>query len=280
LLERTYYQLAVNFDVFGNVSHQAQTRLYFDLIRNGAEVNFLRLMPADSRDGFLDDWYQEGGQVKMWLDYEKIDDDTPTGLTLDPKAPKRDFARQLLSQYGYLNARPDSINRCEGAYCSRLSLEPELQDAEQALSRLTSRPAAGLRVIDQLPEATMLRVQARDGKRVVYSMLRNRAHSNVAFLLGEDSRYQPGLDTLTIYPGVMSSYPNFMFNIPATEVPQFVDAMEQARDAGAFEKIVQRWGIRRSHPQFWNYFHDLTRYIKETEPVEAGVLDMNRYENL
>ncbi|HJH21024.1 MAG TPA: fatty acid cis/trans isomerase, partial [Pseudomonas lactis] len=33
LLERTYYQLAVNFDVFGNVSHQAQTRLYFDLIR-------------------------------------------------------------------------------------------------------------------------------------------------------------------------------------------------------------------------------------------------------
>ncbi|WP_413770154.1 fatty acid cis/trans isomerase, partial [Vibrio vulnificus] len=37
LLERTYYQLAVNFDVFGNVSHQAQTRLYFDLIRNGAE---------------------------------------------------------------------------------------------------------------------------------------------------------------------------------------------------------------------------------------------------
>src|SRR3546814_13582249 len=33
LLERTYYQLAVNFDVFGNVSHQAQPRPYFDLIR-------------------------------------------------------------------------------------------------------------------------------------------------------------------------------------------------------------------------------------------------------
>jgi hypothetical protein len=27
LLERTYYQLVVNFDVFGNVSHQAQTPL-------------------------------------------------------------------------------------------------------------------------------------------------------------------------------------------------------------------------------------------------------------
>jgi hypothetical protein len=280
LLERTYYQLAVNFDVFGNVAHQAQTRLYFDLIRNGAEVNFLRLMPANARDDLLGDWYQESGKIKLWLDYRKIDDDTATAMALDPKDPKRDFIRQWLSRYGELNARPDPINRCNGAYCSRMSLEPELQDAEQALSRLTSRPAAGLQVINQLPEATMLRVQATDGKRELYSMLRNRAHSNVAFLLGDESRYQPGLDTLTIYPGVMSSYPNFMFNIPAVEVPEFVDAMAQARDAEAFDRIVQRWGIRRSHPQFWNFFHDLTRYIQETEPAEAGVLDMNRYENL
>jgi len=44
--------------------------------------------------------------------------------------------------------------------------------------------------------------------------------------------------------------------------------------------VVQRWGIRRSHPEFWRYFHDLSAHIRETEPVEAGVLDMNRYQNL
>ena len=280
LLERTYYQLVVNFDVFGNVSHQAQTRLYFDLIRNGAEQNFLRLMPADSRDDFMDDWYQNSGKLKLWLDYEAIDDDTPSGLHLDEKDPKRDFANQLLTRYGDLNASPDPINRCTGAYCSRDGIDPALQDAEQALSRLTSRPAAGLKVIEQLPEATMLRVETASGKRVVYSMLRNRAHSNVAFLLGEAYRYQPGLDTVTIYPGVLSSYPNFMFNIPAGEVPEFVSAMEDAKDAQRFERIVDRWGVRRSHPLFWQYFHDLSRYVLETTPVEAGVLDMNRYENL
>ncbi|WP_323155391.1 fatty acid cis/trans isomerase [Pseudomonas alvandae] len=280
LLERTYYQLAVNFDVFGNVSHQAQTRLYFDLIRNGAEQNFLRLMPADSREGYLDDWYQAGGKFKMWLDYEAIDDDKPTALKLDEDDPKADFARQLLARYGELNARPDPINRCEGAYCSRPNIDPALQNAEQALSRLVSRPAAGLKVVDQLPEATMLRIETAGGRREVYSLLRNRAHSNVAFLLGEESRYQPGLDTLTVYPGVLSSYPNFIFNIPAGQVPAFVDAMESAPDAATFERIVERWGIRRSHPQFWQYFHDLSRYIQETDPVEAGVLDMNRYQNL
>ncbi|WP_340050708.1 fatty acid cis/trans isomerase [Pseudomonas proteolytica] len=280
LLERTYYQLAVNFDVFGNVSHQAQTRLYFDLIRNGAEQNFLRLMPADSRDGYLDDWYQNSGKVKLWLDYEAIDNDKPTGLKLDEKDPKRDFAHQLLARYGNLNASPDPINRCISAYCSRPGIDPQLRDAEQTLSRLTSRPAAGLKVIEQLPEATLLRIQTRSGKREVYSLLRNRAHSNVAFMLGEAYRYQPGLDTLTIYPGVLSSYPNFIFNVPAEDVPEFVEDMELARDTKRFERIVERWGIRRSHPQFWEYFHDLSQYLHETTPVEEGVLDMNRYENL
>lgn len=280
LLERTYYQLVVNFDVYGNVSHQAQTRLYFDLIRNGAEQNFLRLMPAASRQAILGDWYQHSGKLKLWLDYPGIDRQSPTALALPDDDPKRRFAEALLSRYGTLNARPDPINRCNGAHCHRAGLPAELQRVEQALSRLANKPAGGLKVIDQLPEATLLRVELADGRREVYSLLRNRAHSNVAFILGEHLRYQPALDTLTVYPGVLSSYPNFIFSLGAEEVPAFVAALEQTREAGAFQRIVERWGIRRTHPEFWRYFHDLSAYIRETEPAEAGVLDMNRYENL
>ncbi|MHA6195275.1 fatty acid cis/trans isomerase [Pseudomonas wadenswilerensis] len=281
LLERTYYQLAVNFDVFGNVSHQAQTRLYFDLIRNGAEVNFLRLMPASKRGAVLSNWYQNSGKVKMWMDYEEIDTSTPSALKLDLHHPVRDFGLKLIERSGSLNAAPDPINRCTGAYCSRPQMSEEFRDVEQSLSRLASRPAAGLKVISQLPEATLLRIEGQGGERQVYSLLRNRAHSNVAFMLGEAYRYQPGLDTLTVVPGVLSSYPNFMFNVPASDVPEFVEDLEAARDdKDRFERIVMRWGVRRSHPQFWQYFHDLDRYIQETDPVEAGVLDMNRYENL
>jgi hypothetical protein len=258
-----------------------QTRLYFDLIRNGAEVNFLRLMPADHRQAILSDWYQNSGKVKMWMDYEDIDSDTPSGIKLDPRDPKRDFGLKLLQRTGSLNAAPDPINRCQGAFCSRPQMSDEFRNAEQSLSRLVSRPAAGLKVINQLPEATMLRIEGQGGQRQVYSLLRNRAHSNVAFLLGEAYRYQPGLDTLTLYPGVLSSYPNFIFNVPTNDVAEFVEDMEYAKDdAARFERIVMRWGVRRSHPDFWRYFHDLNSFIKETTPVEAGVLDMNRYENL
>lgn len=281
LFERTYYQLVVNFDVFGNVSHQAQTRLYFDLIRNGAEVNFLRLLPAASRRSYLDDWYQNSGKLKMWLDYQAIDADTPSGLELPVEGAREAFAEGLLARLAPINARPDPINRCRNGACYRKAVGPELQAAEQALSRLVSRPAAGLGVIRQLPEATLLRIELADGRREIYSLLRNRMHSNVAFMLGEALRYQTGLDSLTLHPGVLTSYPNFLFNLRAAEVEQFVQALEQAgRDPAAFEQVVQRWGIRRSHPEFWRYFHDLSAHIRETEPVEAGVLDMNRYQNL
>ena len=280
LLERTYYGLVVNFDVFGNVSHQAQTRLYFDLIRNGAEVNFLRLMPADSREPLLENWYAKSGRLKLWLDYQSIDSSTPTALQLDEVKPKEDFAERLIQRYATLNARPDPINRCLGAHCYRETVAVELQRAEQSLSRLTNRPAAGLKVIEQLPEASMLAIDYGQGQTEVYSLLRNRAHSNVAFMVGEELRYEEGLDTLTVYPGVLSSYPNFMFSLRADEVAEFVAALEQARSPQAFETIVQRWGIRRTHPQFWAHLDKLNAYIERTEPVESAILDINRYKNL
>lgn len=280
LLERTYYQLVVNFDVFGNVSHQGQTRLYFDLIRNGAELNFLRLLPATSRQAILDGWYEKGGLLKLWLAYTSIDSATPTMLTLDKGDPKRVFARAMLARYAGLNATPDPINRCLDNRCYRPEQPFALQRAEQGLSRLTNRMAGDLPAIQYLPEATMLRVEYDHGHREIYSLLRNRAHSNVAFMYGESLRWLPKLDTLTAFPGILSSYPNFLFSLPAAEVPAFVAALEHVKESRDFERVVERWGIRRSHPDFWRYFNDLTRYLEERDPMEAGVLDMNRYENL
>ena len=113
-------------------------------------------------------------------------------------------------------------------------------------------------------------------------------------MFGESLRFEPLKDTLTIAPGVLGSYPNFMLNLKAEEVAAFVDAMEQvpatdkglisaidqSQDVSGFEKIAARWGVRRSNPQFWFYFNDLTAFQRETQPIEAGAMDMSRFENL
>ncbi|MGH8492205.1 MAG: fatty acid cis/trans isomerase [Moraxellaceae bacterium] len=283
LFERTYYSLVVNFNVYDTVSHQAQTRLYFDLIRHGAETNFLRLLPAMAREPLMSDWYQSSGKLKMWLYYPSLDTESPTAINYvskDPAKSKDEFARMLLSNFDSINARPDPINRCQGDNCWRKDQPEWIRKTDRAVSRLASRPALGLPVVDYLPESTMLRVYKSDGEREIYTILRNRAHSNVAYMAAESLRYQSGRDTLTIYPGVLTSYPNFAFNVAAAEMDAFSLAMQSVNRKDQFEDIVLRWGVRRTHPDFWKFFHDYSTYIQEHEPVEAAILDMNRYENL
>lgn len=281
LFERTYYELVVNFNVFGNVAHQAQTRMYFDLIRHESEINFLRLLPPGSRQSLMDDWYQGSGKLKRLLTYPQIDTQIPAATVYQSADdPKTELLTSLLEQLAHLNARPDPINRCSSEFCARENVPDYIRSADQILSRLTSRPASALPVINFLPEVSFIRVQRDDGQREIYTMMRNRAHSNVAFMLGEDWRYQPEKDTLTIYPGILASYPNFAFNVAAKDIGKFAAALAGVKSSADMDGVIVRWGIRRTHPDFWTYFHDYTRYIEETEPLEAGILDMNRYENL
>jgi len=281
LFERTYYELVVNFDVFGNLAHQAQTRLYFDLIRNGAEQNFLRLMPAGTRKEIQRGWYQGLGKLRLEISYHHIDDQIPAAETYVTKVPQQEFAIRMLEQLRDINAMPeDPLNRCQGANCGRRDQAAWIQRTDQALSRIAATPAAQLPGILYLPEVTFVRVTHADGERTVYSLLRNRAHSNVAFMLGESLRYEPEKDTFTVFPSIIGSYPNFIFDVPAAQVEHFVSLLGRAEEDEKFERIVTSWGVRRTHPQFWATLHDFTAWQREHQPLQAGVFDVNRFENL
>lgn len=280
LLERTYYQLVVNFDVFGNVAHQLLTRLYFDLIRNGSEHNFLRLIPAGQRKVILSDWYQNLGKLKFGIVYEHIDDKSPSAEQLDTENPKQELAARLLERFQSINTTAqDPLNRCGNANCTRPDEPAWIQEVDQLLSGMAARPASELAGIGQLPDVTFVRVRNEGDERTVYTLLRDRAHSNVAFMLAEELRYQPQKDRLTVYPGIAGSYPNFMFDVPASHIGEFVSMLSRAGEVEEFEQVVETWGVRRTHPQFWDILHDITAWQKVRQPLQAGVFDINRYEN-
>lgn len=279
IFERTYYQLVANFNVFGAVAHQAQTRLYFDLIRHDAEINFLRLLPANTREPIYDDWYQGMASIKMISSYADLDELAPVDVVYKTDNPKKELAERIMTTFAKINARPDFINRCEFPNCGRGEASP-WHDVDNQLSVLASKPAQNLAVIDFFPEVTFLRVTQAKGQREVYTILRNRAHSNVAFMLGESLRWQSEKDTLTIYPGILASYPNFIFDVKKEDVSVFVAALNGVKTEQEFSDLAYRFGIRRTHPKFWEVFHDFTRYLQEREPIEAAVLDMSRMENL
>lgn len=280
LLERTYYELVVNYDVYGNVAHQVLTRLYFDLIRNSSEHNFLRLMPAGRRKNLLNDWYQDLGKLKFGVFYEDIDDESPSQEKFLTDNPKQELVTRMLERFKPVNDMPhDPLNRCQNLKCSRPDQSAWIQRVDQALSTLAARPASELRGILHLPEVTFVRVRDEHNNPTVYTLLRERAHSNVAFMLGERLRYQPDKDRLTIFPGITGSYPNFIFDVPEDDIDKFVSQLGNADKSSHFVQIVNTWGVRRTHPNFWEILHDITAWQKERQPLLAGIFDINRYEN-
>lgn len=127
-----------------------------------------------------------------------------------------------------------------------------------------------------------MRVWTEQGERTVYTLIRDRAHENVAFLFNEDLRYQPEDDQLTIYPGIIGSYPNFMFDVPASQLKLFTERLAALTtdQQGKFDRLVSLWGVRRTHPRFWETLHDITQWQRENQPLQAGIFDINRYKNL
>lgn len=277
LLERSYYELVVGFDVFGSVSHQAQTRLYFDLIRNGAEQNFLRFMPMPQREKLYDNWYRQSGKFKILLSYQELDTASPVAIDYATRPPMRAFSDAVLARNPTLTQSRDALNRCDDASCltNRNAAEASVI---KALRTLTQARAKKLQGILQLPNLSFVRVDLPDNDYRVYSLVRNRAHSNVAFILGEDLRYMPDEDSLSVVPYLAGSYPNFMFRLDWREAAAFSESIASMANEDDRKKVIDRWGIRRTHPDFWHIFHGFSRHLAKHDPKEAGIFDMNRYE--
>jgi hypothetical protein len=281
LFERGYYNLVVNFDVFGSISHQAQTRLYFDLIRNDAERNFLRLMPKEARHKLMDRWYEGTGQLKLMASYQTVSEKKPPTTKYLTNDPKRELLDRLIKSLVRVNARLDTINRRDQGSSGHAEISRVAKKSRGAIKRIAATQAKALPAVKFFPEVSFIRVFDSKGQREIYTVFRNRMHSNVAFMFREDLRHKPEEDTLTAYPGILASYPSFIFNVAVDEIDDFVDTVLATEAERDFEKaVVARWGVRRTHPQFWELFHDLTAYLDEHTPIDAGLMDMSRYQNL
>lgn len=276
LLERTYYQLVVNFDVFGNVGHQAETRLYFDLIRAEAEVNFLALMPAGKRNEMRAFWYRgAAAALKEHLIYGDLDDDTPSRISYRSNDPMTEFVGLLQGHLRAVAGPPDVLNRCLGEDCGAASDGT----VEGGLRSLTNVEAQEAPYILFLPDVTFVGFRGVDDGRAI-TLVRNRAHRNVAFMVNEEDRLEPERDTVTVFPGLLGSYPNFIFSVPEGSDQDFLRRLRAITDQQQFEALVQHYGVRRSHPLFWEHFHWFHGYMTRTRPLEAGIYDLNRYRNL
>ena len=258
LLERIHYLLVAGFDVYGNVAHQLETRRYMDFLRMEGEYNFLVFMPEDKRLELRDFWYREANP---------------------------DVKDYVLGKKAYIRAEPDiryvTSNPVQEFF---KGLEPRLpggsapryQPADPHFAKLQSLSG---RPFSLMPDVSFVDVFDTAGNTSVYTIIHNAAYLNNTQLFREAQRRLPVEDSLTVVKGFIGSYPNMFFQMPEEQLGDFVAAIEAVRTEADYARLVDVYGVRRTAPWFWKLSDSFNDYYEQHTPIEAGIFDLNRYEN-
>ncbi|MEZ5573966.1 MAG: fatty acid cis/trans isomerase [Halioglobus sp.] len=259
LLERIHYLLVAGFDVFGNVAHQLETRLYMDFLRMEGEQNFLYFLPPQERIVLRDFWYRgaekDAAQFVMAdaIAYDRTNDIQYT--TDDPKAELLTMLQQ----------------RLPGAFA------PRYQPADPRFERLQTLEGAPFSL---LPEVSFVQVvSSENADQKFYTLVHNDGYQNNAQVFKETQRRIPQEDYVTVVKGFIGSYPNVFFQVPESELQEFTTRIESMRNEDDYAELVSTYGVRRNQATFWPMSDRIHQNYRNHFPREAGLFDLNRYEN-
>jgi hypothetical protein len=115
------------------------------------------------------------------------------------------------------------------------------------------------------------------GENLIYSIVVNRWHKNVALLFDEDSRLDSSQDRINIIRGFVGSYPNAFVIVKQDEIGNFINVLQNYRDDEINKKKLLKFVINRANPNFWEIFDWFDKEFKKEEPLEYGLFDLNRY---
>ena len=266
LLERIHYLLVANYDVYGNVGHQLNSRLYMDFLRMEGEFNFLTLLPQAQRLATRDHWYRGDSLATR----EQVYGGPTTTLTVESAIryrtsdPKRELLDMLKAKLApVLNTR-FAIDR---------HVPPPLRAPLHELERVRG---ASLQWLPESSAPDGRNAGRRDSLSACCAIPPTQLVSN---LLGERRELRPDEDTLTVVPGVLGSYPNAFYRVPAAELPAMAAAIRQLRSQADYAAFANAGPCDATSPDFWAFSDALLDRYRKEQPIEAGVLDYNRFEN-
>jgi hypothetical protein len=262
LVERIHYLLVAGYDVYGNVGHQLNTRLYMDFLRMEAESQFLALLPKDDRAKERDLWYQGAKKsVKQYVFGLYSPFNQQTGIVYQTDNPKNELYDKLKEHLsGVLNTRYEWTDKVK---------DPLVL---QQLSRLSSIKGASLEL---LPEVSFVRISGQG----YFTLVRNTARANITSLLDQRKQRIPKDDTLTVAYGFIGDYPEVFLDVDSAHLSTFVDRVESLKKEKNYSSLLDDYGIRRTNAKFWATSDQVHDAEQQTAGIEAGLFDLNRYQN-
>ncbi len=278
MFERIHYLLVAGFDVYGNIGHQLNSRLYMDFLRMEGEDNFLSFLPVRVRRTVRDSWYK-GVRTRLpedfkgpmdWLDVESV-------IGYRTADPQRELYQHLEYRLAGVRGPTDHLNRCPAEPCDAPGAGAVQAHADRAMRRIAEIDGSHLSVF---PDVTFLRVRTGAASQdLAYTIILNKGYKNLTSIFEDEERRDRDDDTLTVVKGLEGSYPNFFFVVDQQDLSDFAERYAAIRNRVDYERFVGLYGIRRTNSRFWptaDWFHD--RFARD-EPLLSGLFDLNRYDN-
>ena len=131
-----------------------------------------------------------------------------------------------------------------------------------------------------LPESGFLTITGMPGGgNAQFTLVRNTGHSNVSHVFSEQRQILPEENTLTVVAGLLGAYPNAFYRVDRQQLPHLVTAINTMETEADYAAFLDRFGVRRNDPAFWEHSDDLFAAFQSLSPVAAGRFDYNRLEN-
>ena len=267
LLERIHYLLVAGFDVFGNVGHQLNTRIYMDFLRMEGEFNFLTLLPKQNRKAVRDHWYRGSvNPVKEYIYQYAQGYEGESSVPYKTNDPLQELYIKLQDKLEPVLNRQHDFNQGfkNGIITAALS----------DLNNIKGIPAS------QMPQTSIIELtESESGRREYYTLFSNSAFTNISHLFGEEDRRLPKEDNLTVSYGFIGAYPNVFFKLSTEQLPDFVQQVSSIKTNEDYVRLLDSYAVRRTSPSFWDYSDQMHRAFKQSSPINFGYLDYNRLAN-
>ena len=264
LLERIHYLLVAGYDVYGNLGHQLDTRLYMDFLRMEGESNFLLMLPPSDRAKERDYWYRNAkDKVKVYVSSPVFENDSEPDINYQTDNPKQELFVKLRQRLADVLPTEHDMASVQNS---------AIREPLERLNVLVGKPAT------VFPENALLQVNTNAGSEY-FTLMRNTAYANMSAVFGEGKNRLPDEDTLTVLPGFIGAYPNAFFVVDEHMLNDFVEAVSHLETEVDYAHVVDNYGIRRTNSDFWAHSDAFHRGYKKLSPVTYGVLDYNRLEN-
>lgn len=275
LLERIYYSLVAGFDIFGSTAHQLLVRTHMDRLRIEGESNFLEFLPKDSRIEYFNSWYE--GWLAQYLSVY-IPTNTNVNIKYDSKNYKKEFVEKVFT---HTNTPKDSINFIENDYkrSDIKAIYNSKEEIEETFKSLTLPNTSEIikSFTDHNSNLAYIRVELNTGENLIYTLVINRWHKNVALLFNESSRLDPTKDRINFVKGFIGSYPNVFVHVKQNDLNEFFNLLENYKNTDEDNKKTLKFAVNRANPKFWEVFDWFSNEFKKQDQLNYGLFDLNRY---